>query len=210
MSLILDALKKLEREKGAGDPGVVVVGTVPWGAADPGRRRMRLLLAATLALGLVTAGGWWLLLRLRPTPAATVAPLATAPVASAPLPVPLAPTPATAPGETTHIEAPQGPETGPAAPAAVPAPHAGAAIPAAVLPDTETPSTPAPTTPAAGLRNWPELHLSAISVRDGRPIALVNDRLVREGDSFDGVSIIRIGDAEVEVEFRGERHVLRF
>jgi len=56
----------------------------------------------------------------------------------------------------------------------------------------------------------PELRLTAISVRDGQAVAIVNDRLVREGDSFDGVRIVRIGDAQVEVEFRGRRHVLRF
>jgi hypothetical protein len=41
-------------------------------------------------------------------------------------------------------------------------------------------------------------------------VALVNDRLVFEGDSFDGVRIVRIGEAEVEVEVRGQRRVLRF
>ena len=50
----------------------------------------------------------------------------------------------------------------------------------------------------------------AITLRDGRPVALVNDRLVFEGDSFDGVRILRIGEAEVEVEVRGQRRVLRF
>jgi len=33
---------------------------------------------------------------------------------------------------------------------------------------------------------------------------------VFEGDSFEGVRVIRIGEAEVEVEVRGERRVLRF
>jgi hypothetical protein len=55
-----------------------------------------------------------------------------------------------------------------------------------------------------------ELRLNAISERDGRPMALINDRLVFEGDSFDGVKILRIGGAEVEVEVRGRRRVLRF
>ena len=41
-------------------------------------------------------------------------------------------------------------------------------------------------------------------------MALVNDRLVFEGDSFDGVKILHIGEAEVEVEVRGQRRVLRF
>jgi hypothetical protein len=55
-----------------------------------------------------------------------------------------------------------------------------------------------------------ELRLTAISQRDGRPMALINDRLVFEGDSFDGVRVLRIGDVEVEVEVRGVRRVLRF
>jgi hypothetical protein len=55
-----------------------------------------------------------------------------------------------------------------------------------------------------------ELRLTAISRRDGRPVALINDRLVFEGDSFEGVRILRIGETEVEVEVRGERRVLRF
>ncbi len=50
----------------------------------------------------------------------------------------------------------------------------------------------------------------AISQRDGRPIAIVSDHLVREGDSFDDVKIIRIGETEVEVEQHGRRRVLRF
>jgi hypothetical protein len=54
------------------------------------------------------------------------------------------------------------------------------------------------------------LRLNAISQRDGRPVALINDRLLFEGDSFDGVKVLRIGDAEVEVEVHGKRRVLRF
>ena len=41
-------------------------------------------------------------------------------------------------------------------------------------------------------------------------MALINERLVFEGDSFDGIRVIRIGEAEVEVEVKGERRVLRF
>ena len=36
------------------------------------------------------------------------------------------------------------------------------------------------------------------------------DGRVFEGDSFDGVKVLRIGEAEVEVEVRGQRRVLRF
>jgi hypothetical protein len=41
-------------------------------------------------------------------------------------------------------------------------------------------------------------------------VALINDRLLFEGDSFDGVKVLRIGQAEVEVEVRGKRRVLTF
>ena len=86
------------------------------------------------------------------------------------------------------------------------------AAPGPVTPDRTTsaedegarPSAPAPP-PAAGT-----LRLNAISQRDGRPVALINDRLLFEGDSFDGVKVLRIGEAEVEVEVHGKRRVLTF
>ena len=56
----------------------------------------------------------------------------------------------------------------------------------------------------------PDLVLNAISERDGHAVALINDRLVREGDEFDGVKILHIGEAEVEVERAGRRSVIRF
>jgi hypothetical protein len=56
----------------------------------------------------------------------------------------------------------------------------------------------------------PEFRLTAISTRDGEPIALLNDRLVREGDSFEGVRVIRIGVADVEIEVDGERRTIGF
>ena len=55
-----------------------------------------------------------------------------------------------------------------------------------------------------------ELRLTAISQRDGRPVALINDRLVFEGDGFEGVKVLRIRETEVEVEVRGVKRVLRF
>ena len=73
----------------------------------------------------------------------------------------------------------------------------GAPVPAPVA---------APAAPAAD----PVLRLQAISERDGTPVAVVNDRIVREGDRFDGVRVLRIGAAEVEVEVNGARRILRF
>jgi hypothetical protein len=55
-----------------------------------------------------------------------------------------------------------------------------------------------------------EFRLNAITTQDGHPVAVLNDRIVREGDSVDGVRIVRIGETEVEIEVKGKRRVLRF
>ena len=47
-----------------------------------------------------------------------------------------------------------------------------------------------------------EPQLNAISQQDGQPVAVIDGRLVREGDSVDGVRVLRIGETEVEVEVR--------
>lgn len=52
--------------------------------------------------------------------------------------------------------------------------------------------------------------LQAVTERDGRPLAIVNGRLVREGDSFDGIRILRIGSSEIEVEVKGKRRTVGF
>ncbi len=54
------------------------------------------------------------------------------------------------------------------------------------------------------------MRLNAITQQDGQPVAVLNDRVVREGDVFDGIHVIRIGEAEVEVEVNGKRRVIRF
>jgi hypothetical protein len=41
-------------------------------------------------------------------------------------------------------------------------------------------------------------------------VAVLNDRLVREGDSFDGVTVVRIGTSDIEIEVRGRRLVIEF
>ena len=55
-----------------------------------------------------------------------------------------------------------------------------------------------------------ELRLEAVSRRDGRPIAVISGRLVHEGDAFDNVRVLRIGETEVELEVDGQRRVLGF
>ena len=192
MSLILDALKKLEGEKNVREPGVLVVGSVPWGGGR--RSRLPLALAAAALLALAFAGWWWL----HPTPR----PAAAAPASASPAPTP---SPGVA-GTPTALTPPE--RLAPSSTASAP-PARQLAVP--TLDETAGPPAPTHGAPAAGTRPAPDdLRLNAITRRDGRPVALVNDRLVFEGDSFDGVRILRIGEAEVEVEVHGQRRVLRF
>lgn len=233
MSLILDALRKLEREKSARDPGVLVVGSVPWGGTSP-IRRLLLAAGAAAALGFAVFVGW-LLRPAAPSPAATAVPAAAPPTAEPrmlPSPTPLPP--ATVPPAAARYDRPPALPVRLSRPVPLPGAHAAATpAPTPAAPVTEPEAAgPEPLAPAESISLSPtaaavtepaaaaaapaaplapgELRLTAISRRDGRPVALINDRLVFEGDSFEGVRVIRIGEAEVEVEVRGERRVLRF
>jgi hypothetical protein len=192
VSLILDALRKLERDKDSREPGVLVVGSVPWGEKRASYRPLALLSVALAALAL--AGWWWW----RPTPRPS-APVAASPTVAAP--------PSPAPGRAAASPPPQSPAPGSSAP--VPAARHLEVPTAGEEPPPAAPADEPAAAPAS--RSGPDaLRLNAIARRDGRPVALINDRLVFEGDSFDGVKILRIGEAEVEVEVRGQRRVLRF
>lgn len=210
MSLILDALRKLEREKSAGEPNVLVVGSVPWG----GRTRSLSLVVWILAAAALVAVGATALWLLRPTPRPvasepteappapvveeTPAPAEMASRAPASVPVPApsvaaTPTPTAPPPRSLAIPVPPPASTAPEEPEEPPPPaHAATEV--------ETPSPPRHET----------LRLTVISERDGRPVALINDRMVFEGDSFDGIEILDIRETEVEVRVHGERRVLRF
>jgi hypothetical protein len=181
VSLILEALKKLEREKGVPERGFLVLAHLPW--ARSGKAGARL--AGLAALALILAGAGFLAWRSRPAPPRAVAP--------APAPTPAAP--------GAGVPALPAPTVGlPSSTAALPAP-ASAAPPAAPAPALPLPSPPEATA---------EFRLNAITVQDGHPVAVLNDRIVREGDSFEGVRVLRIGETEVEIEVRGERRVIRF
>jgi hypothetical protein len=226
MSLILDALRKLERQKAEHEPSVLVVGSVPWGGTSR-TKHLRLAVGAAVVLASGVLVGW--LLRPAAPPSATAALPAAAPRSAEPTP---RPTPTSTPPPVgtagAQYELPSAPPVRlsrpvPAAPgrveratSALPDPTPAPPTPE---PAPESPPAPAPaesisiapgvveTAPAAAPD---ELRLTAISQRDGRPVALINDRLVFEGDSFDGVRVLRIGETEVEVEVRGVRRVLRF
>jgi hypothetical protein len=198
VSLILDALRKLEREKDAApEPGVLVVGSVAWGARTRSRRPLLLSLAAVALVALVA----FTLRRSSPPPAAGRPEMPVAPAEATPRP-----SAATADGP--------GP---PDSPAPTPPPARRSTVPSTPAAARDRPKAPVPAVDdTSGSATRPEspsrepLRLNAISERDGRAVALINDRLLFEGDSFDGVRILRIGEAEVEVEVGGKRRVLRF
>jgi hypothetical protein len=72
----------------------------------------------------------------------------------------------------------------------------------------EASSEPAP--PAPSPREPPRLVLQGTSVLDGRPVAVVSDRRVFEGDIIEGAVVIHIDERSVELEFEGQRFTLTF
>jgi hypothetical protein len=185
VSLIFEALKKLDREKKAPERGFLVVG----GAPVAGERRLRV--PALLLLLAAAGGGGFLIARgTRPAPAVALppAPSTTAPAAVPRLlpPVPLAPEAA--------ADRPATSERPPAAAPVVPV-----AEPAAPVPPALAPAEPAPA-----------FALQAVADQDGQPVAIVNGQLVRVGDLVGGARVLRIEREEVELEHDGRRLVLTF
>ena len=191
MSLILEALKKLDREKQAPERGLLVVGPASWPSRRGGRATaaMSALVGGVLAVAGMGAVLWLYGKRSPPADASSPAPAA----ARAPAPVLAPPT-----SERPTVTPQRAPATRPA-PAAPPR-AAGAFAPAA-----PPPVKAAKASPAAD-----RFQLQAISARDGHPVAVLNDRLVREGDMFDGVRVVRIGADEVEIEVAGRRRLVKF
>jgi len=204
VSLILEALKKLEREKQAGARGFVVLSHLPWTGARSGRTAMVATVVAIVAVGAVATALW----RWRS--------VAGAPAVTATVPGPL---PTTAPSVLdpgTAMPSANGIPTGQVDTQPVAVRPSAPPVSLFVPPKAEGAGPDQLADAPRGAREGSatgkavELRLNAISVRDGHPVAILNDRLVREGDSFDGIHVLRIGEAEVEVEVAGERRTLRF
>jgi hypothetical protein len=242
MSFILDALKKLEREKEARDPGVVMVQPVPWGERDRRRRGSGLAIAGTVLV--LVLGGSFLWLRSEGDPPAPGdeggEPASAATDAETPAVPEPAPPPEAGPADRTGRTEPPPPSdvTPPPSrallpPGGEPAPLAPEAPPVAsdepIPPDARgvapTPSEESLVVPSIAdsavappqgppqppdTAPEPEFRLTAISSRDGQPIALLNDRLVREGDRFGDILILEIGETSIEIEVNGERKTLGF
>jgi hypothetical protein len=230
VSLILEALKKLDREKQAPDRGVVVVGPAAWASSGDSRFPVSggVLVVGALVLG-GAAGAVWNARRPDPPPApsrpAAVQPATAPAMVSAPTAVGAAPStgrPAVVapPGATPNrYRAARGTPPAPGADTtAAPAPAAPAEPSEEASRETETAGeTPAEETPAeiparkpARQGPAPDFELQAISAQNGHPVAVLNDRLVREGDTFDDVRVLRIGADEVEIEVAGHRRIVKF
>lgn len=225
MSLVLEALKKLDREKGREERGFVVMAAAPWPARAAARWPMWAALGMASAAVIV-----FLVLRaerpVSPLPAAPgVARAAGAPgvpAGSVAMAVPQsAPAAATARAGAPAIDGRGAAAARRALTVAAPAPDVPApAAPGSVLQPFHPPAVAAPSTvtpPAVAASAGtpapppdPVLRLQAISTRDGQPIAIVNDHLVRVGDEFDGVRILAIRGTEVDVDVHGRRTTLRF
>ncbi len=230
MSLILEALKKLEREKARKAAPIMTAGEAPWQATQRRSPGWAVGLGALALFGLGAALGAWFLSARAPSaspaaaaaePVPSVAPSASPSRAAALAP----PDPATPPPSPL---APPSTSARPWKPMARPVPSAQAkpvarplppAMPGASAPDPATPpaaEAPAPdapqATPAPPAAATPgdEPRLQAISERDGRRIVMINDQVMYEGDEVGDVRVIRIGDDEVEIEWRGKRRTLRF
>jgi len=214
VSLILEALRKLDREKESPHRGVLVLGTVT--APDRSPRRVALgAVALAGVLALVAAVVLVARLAVPPPPpdavesaapvldpskaearSGDVSPQSAARPASQPAPMhppaslrePTESTGGVEPAESAHRAPAKPTET--RSPSPAPAPQ-GIAEPVAE------------TDPQA-------LVLEAIADRDGERVAVLSGRLVREGDVFGATRVLRIGSSEVEIETSGVRRVLRF
>jgi hypothetical protein len=196
MSLILEALRKLDREKQAPERGFLVVGAVPW-PAPRARRWWPALAAVVVILAAVAASAFWF--SRSPAappeaPRADVAPAIVPAVVPTTLAAPVAAA-ATAPPVSIARSSPN-----------VPPPPTEQT---SRLPHT-APAPALPVKPSAAPRPDEGLRLEAIGERDGKPVAIISGRLVREGDRYDGITIVRIGADEVEIEVQGQRRTLRF
>jgi hypothetical protein len=208
VSLILEALKKLERERDTSGRGFLVVAPTPWRDASRGRW-LRLAGVALIAGALAGAAAWvsWRALSTGTggAPAAAPAAPAAAQAAGSTTPAPAI----VASASTAGLPPPIWEAGRPASPPARAAATSRAAEPA---PDrgTEDVAAPPPLAPGPPSDATGVLRLEAISVQEGEPVAVINGRLVRKGETVDGAIVTWIGADAVEVEVAGRRRTLGF
>lgn len=55
---------------------------------------------------------------------------------------------------------------------------------------------------------WPRLHLSGVSAMRGRSAAILNGKIIGEGEKIEGVTLRRVVRGGVELEYEGEKRFL--
>jgi hypothetical protein len=198
MSFILDALRKVDQENRQSGEIVPPVVAVEKRRKEKRNRRRQLAAMAVIAAG--SAAATALLLRQPPAPVPEAAlpsgpglqAVAAEPAMEASVDGPVVETglPAT---DIVLVESAPGP-----APAPEPEAPPGSEAPAPVVEAAEPPPPP----------ERPRLVLQGTSVLDGKPVAVVSDRRVFEGDIIEGAVVIRILERSVELEFEGQRFSL--
>jgi hypothetical protein len=210
VSLILDALRKLERDRTARDRGFLVIAQPSW-SSTVGRRWMppaALLAGAALAGGSVSAALLWPRRRAAAPPVSTLAAPSAAPRAgtvAGGVPLPSAP-----PSSLRSLSVP--PQERVSFPnIAPPAPPSGGPASEPAVRAAEAPTLaaePSASRLSAGAEG--ALQLQAVSEQEGHPVAIVSGQLVRVGDRIGSATVVRIGPLEVELETAGQRRVLKF
>lgn len=213
MSLILDALKKIEQERKARSGGKIDIRPEVLDrraeAPRPARKRFPAVIAGLLVLA-VAVGTGFLLKRGKPAKPSEPSPTATVTVPSPPA-APPAPVQPPAPVRQTATAQP----TAPAQPAPVKPPVAVKAPPQPA-PDDEAEPAPAPPPramrgssteePSPPMPQSSDLVVSGIAWQDERKMrrAVVNGLLVGEGAEIAGARIVEIGERRVKFSRGGQ------
>jgi hypothetical protein len=189
---------------------------------------------ATLALSATRAPAATLPPPVTLAPAATPPRPAAPPAAPVAVPatLPPAPRPATSPAAVApviaNVTVPSLPVTRPAVPvtlpsvptetrlatkAVAPAPLAPAGVmPAAAFGKLVVPALPMALPAAARAPRLepglPRLSLEAISIVNGKPVAMINKQKLVAGETISGARVIRILDYQVELEYQGRRFAI--
>lgn len=226
MSIILDALRRAdaERERSRGTvPGLHDQVDLPApvsrsvdDAADSAERRPPWTLLAVVAVLVLTALAWWLRTSQRPAPPAPVA------VAEQPRPMPPPPAVLTAPPPApaaVAVDPTPPPVVAPAARVATPLPPLRPA-PAPKVADEAPAPPPAARAlpryqdlPGATRAELPTLTLGGAMVSDspGGSVLVINDQLMREGDSVvPGLLLERIGPKSARLRWKDQRFELPY
>jgi hypothetical protein len=195
MSFILDALRKVDQEHRHSAEVVPPVAAVERLRKERLHRRRQF--AAMAVIAMVSAAFTALLLR-RP------------PSAESPPPAPGAQSAGVEAALASPVVEPELPSGEGIVPARVerrapnPPPVAAAKPEAPVERRTKAPVVPAADPPP----ELPRLVLQGTSVLGGKPVAVVSDRRVFEGDTIEGAVVIRIEERSVTLEFEGRRFTL--